>query len=189
MTVTSHLAREFKYLRILFMRKLRQQNEERAELKGKAFDYSDDPNLHLWSSSLGNYWKKAVNTSGQNEFPLWCFSALEDTVKRWNIWRDLWVNPLFLHVDRSLLRWHLVRMPPASWVPPTVGGPRIYIQNPLERLYISSSQETLLDYPGLTGKFFKGEGHLEHQTSIVFSFHGQQHKQIEQYCSMCKQQY
>lgn len=38
MTVTSHLAREFKYLRILFMRKLRQQNEERAELKGKAFD-------------------------------------------------------------------------------------------------------------------------------------------------------
>jgi len=77
-------------------------------------------------------------------------------VRSSDIRRELGVEPLLLHVERSQLRWfgHLIRMPPGrlpfevfDWEETPEQS-----QNTLEGLYISSDLGTPRDAPGGAGE-------------------------------------
>jgi len=90
--------------------------------------------------------------------------SLRDRVRSSDIRRELGVEPLLVHVERSQLRWfgHLIGMPPLRGFPGTSNWEETLgqTQNPLEGLYISSGLGTPRDPPGGTRECGWGEGSL-----------------------------
>jgi len=101
--------------------------------------------------------------------------SLRDMVRSSDIRRELGVEPLLLHVERSQLRLfrHLIGMP--SRAPVLRGFPGTsdweetprQTQNPLEGLYISSGLGTPRDPPGGAREGCWGEGSLGALLSLL----------------------